>query len=1037
MLHPLQVKKLIPKQAWQQGEALFDAGLVFEHTAGMESAVYRVGHEQREVAFHAGGDMLVNRVPLGELTQEADYAALAAALLFAVEKGAMKKLLVTRGVLAARQVLQNLSRGEEAKEPVALHCTVTRADGFWLSLRIGQEKMYAVQDIGYLLHCVFDGESHIYGKEFTYNPAGMRFSKADFALLVLLRTLFEAVPPQEKKRRLRVSPITLRAVLDVLQATPFTLVLDGEERLLAGVQKGELPVVYEVAGTEDALRLTAHIQDEMTPLHPELPYVVKGDTLVQLGKQAFQMLGAIQSVRENDRAQLHFVGEDARRAFLALLPRLAKNNAVLYDLSFQKRLIAHPLEARVYLNKRGRGLKANVVFAYGEHEISPFGEEEGLPVLLMRDFDVENKVVKHLYAMGFHAFGGELILGREEDVFAFLEQGLQKTQQLCKVFLGQELQKMQIRRPQLSGRLTQAGGALSLQMYDDGAALDDLLPLFKALAQARSYYRLPDGTFLDLRGQEKWQELAKAYQEARAQSPEREDLGAFRAAYLEALIAQHQVPVAVETPWQQALKAPIGEPAVDGLYPYQKRGFAWVVSLTRLRMGGILADEMGLGKTVQMLAAMDYLRRDAAGQMHLVVAPTSLVFNWMKEIERFVPHLRAVALTGLKKQRDKVFRALDQGSKPDIMVTSYPILRQEIARLKAHAFDMMVLDEAQYIKNPFSMAAKAAKRIKAQARFCLSGTPMENHVGDLWSLFDFALPGYFPPHPQFLERFDKMGDVEDLRRRIRPFLMRRLKEEVMEELPPKTEKTLYADMEEEQRRVYQAAWLRRSNEVRELFALSDAGKRRGEVLAAMTELRQVCCHPRLVLPKYTGSSAKLDLLCEILPPILQNGHRVLVFSQFTKMLHIIEERLQVMGVSRLYLDGETPLQDRLQLVERFNRGEADVFLISLKAGGTGLNLTGADTVVQFDPWWNPQAEDQAVDRAHRVGQEKHVQVFRLVTSRSIEEQVVKMGQGKRRLFDALITPGEQMPDTLRQEDILALFDDQEQERDEGAEETSN
>ena len=333
-----------------------------------------------------------------------------------------------------------------------------------------------------------------------------------------------------------------------------------------------------------------------------------------------------------------------------------------------------------------------------------------------------------------------------------------------------------------------------------------------------------------------------------------------------------------------------------------------------------------------------------------------------------------------------------------------------------------VLDEAQQIKNVQSVGAHAVKQLTAQTRIALTGTPMENHAGELWSLFDFVLPGYLPRYTDFLRRWGEGQNAEDLRRRIRPFLMRRLKGDVLGELPEKLESVLMAELPPEQRRVYDAALLQKRERVDEILRSKGLNRGRAEVLSAITELRQICCHPALCLPDYQGLSGKLELLMDVLPPALAAGRRALIFSQFTSMLHLIEKRLTAEGVSYLYLDGETPASQRVSLTQRFNDGEANVFLISLKAGGTGLNLTGADLVIHYDPWWNPTAEEQATGRAHRIGQTKKVEVLRLVVHNSIEEQVLRMSDRKRRLFDKLITPGEEMPTKLSEQDILALFD---------------
>ncbi len=434
---------------------------------------------------------------------------------------------------------------------------------------------------------------------------------------------------------------------------------------------------------------------------------------------------------------------------------------------------------------------------------------------------------------------------------------------------------------------------------------------------------------------------------------------------------------------------------------------------------------MGLGKTAQMIAAILHFKQaDPHRLPSLIVTPTTLMHNWISEIRRFAPELTAQVLSGGKAVREKQLKALVTGEAeaPDVLITSYPLLRQDIAAIAKMRFRFAVLDEAQHIKNMASLAARAAKRINAATRMALTGTPMENNVSELWSLFDFCLPGYLPPLRPFLQRYDEGRSAEDLRMRIRPFLMRRLKKDVMAELPDKLETTLYAQMYPDQRRVYDAALMKSRARVHELLRVKGLPSSRIEVLAAITLLRQICCHPKLALAEYRGDSAKVDLLMDLLPEALANGHRMLIFSQFTSLLKLIRPRLHRAGIPSLYLDGDTPAAERLKLAEQFNEGASPVFLVSLKAGGTGLNLTGADMVIHLDPWWNPTAEEQANDRAHRLGQDKDVQILHLITPDSIEEAVVAMGVRKRRLFDRLITPGESMPQRLSQEEILQLFE---------------
>ncbi|MBQ8082319.1 MAG: SNF2 helicase associated domain-containing protein, partial [Clostridia bacterium] len=582
----------------------------------------------------------------------------------------------------------------------------------------------------------------------------------------------------------------------------------------------------------------------------------------------------------------------------------------------------------------------------------------------------------------------------------------------------------------LSARMAYHGGGIVLTVEDEYGEIDELMPLLRALREKRRYFRFRSGAFLDLSGAEEWQRIAEAAMEAeadaaaRAASPDLRPLPSYRAMYLRALMEQAGLPLKMDERSDEttAMRYTAPEPRVQGLRGYQRRGYEWLMTLDALHMGGILADDMGLGKTVQMIAAIDGSRQAASEWLpSLIVAPTSLLYNWLNEFRLFAPWLTVTLLQGSQAQRGALIEDL-RNERPDVVITSYPLLRRDIEALKEISFHFAVLDEAQQIKNAASVSAQAVKALNARTRVCLTGTPMENHVGELWSLMDFCLPGYLPGYARFLRRYADGEDVDGLRQRIRPFLMRRLKTDVLSELPPKLEKTLYAGMTEEQSRVYQAVLYQSRERVRGILENRGLAKGRTEVLAAITQLRQVCCHPSLCMDGYLGTSGKEELLMDILPGALRAGSRALLFSQFTTMLRLLEKRLREAGIHTLYLDGETPVKTRQELTEAFNGGEGQVFLISLKAGGTGLNLTGADTVIHYDPWWNPAAQDQATSRAYRIGQDKPVTVMSLVTHGTIEEQVLKLGERKRKLFDRLITAGEDLPTRLTEQEILSLFE---------------
>jgi len=509
---------------------------------------------------------------------------------------------------------------------------------------------------------------------------------------------------------------------------------------------------------------------------------------------------------------------------------------------------------------------------------------------------------------------------------------------------------------------------------------------------------------------------------------------AYRTCYMESLLHGLNIPVEVDDSVHDTVRAltqPTDEKIVlpDGLTlrPYQQRGVQWMHTLDRLHLGGVLADDMGLGKTVQVIAlllsARDPERKVGAIQPSIVVAPTTLTYNWLSELERFAPDLSVMVMAGTAAQRASQIRHVKEVGDVDVLITSYPLIRQDIQLLSDIDFRFAILDEAQHIKNAGSKGAIAVRQLKAQTRFALTGTPLENGVGELWSIFNFVLPGYLLSYSAFMRRYQDGSESDDLRSRISPFLMRRLKKDVLTELPDKIETVMTAQMSPEQSKVYQATMLHLRDRVDAIVKEKGFDRGRTEVLAAITQLREICCHPALVLDDYTGASGKLDMLLEILPEAIAKGRRVLLFSAFTSMLKILRRELENSGYGCMYLDGDTPAPRRVEMCEQFNGGGegAQIFLISLKAGGTGLNLTGADMVIHYDPWWNPAAEEQATDRAYRIGQTRKVEVIRLVTHGSIEEQVVALGQRKKALFDQLIKPGESQVAGLSPQEIMSLF----------------
>ncbi|WP_319239883.1 DEAD/DEAH box helicase [uncultured Propionivibrio sp.] len=458
---------------------------------------------------------------------------------------------------------------------------------------------------------------------------------------------------------------------------------------------------------------------------------------------------------------------------------------------------------------------------------------------------------------------------------------------------------------------------------------------------------------------------------------------------------------------------------------YQREGVAWLQFLREHDLSGILADDMGLGKTAQALAHL--LIEKEAGRLDrpaLVVLPTSLIFNWRNEAARFAPGLSILSLHGAERKA-----RFDEIPNHDVVLTTYPLLWRDAADLKRHSYHLLILDEAQTVKNARSQGADVVRKIDARHRLCLTGTPLENHLGELWSQFDFLLPGFLGTNANFMRYWrvpiEKQGDHERrslLARRVRPFVLRRRKEEVARELPEKTVIVRKVELSGGQRDLYEAVRVAMDAMVREEVVSKGFGRSQIVILDALLKLRQVCCDPRLVrtpLAQRVKERAKLDLLMTMLPEQVEEGRRILLFSQFARMLALIEGELKRVGLDYVMLTGDTV--DRETPVQRFQAGEVPIFLISLKAGGVGLNLTAADTVIHFDPWWNPAVENQATDRAHRIGQDKPVFVYKLIVAGSIEERILTLQERKAELADGILSDDRGVELKFGEEDIAALF----------------
>lgn len=660
-----------------------------------------------------------------------------------------------------------------------------------------------------------------------------------------------------------------------------------------------------------------------------------------------------------------------------------------------------------------------------------------------RDINAERNALAHLQRAGFTGphDDGALQLAGQNSVLNFFARDYSKLEREWKVILEERLEKStakNIERIEPAFEVTGSGEQwfdLDVAYKGSSGQRFSAAEIQRLIRSGQSHSRLPNGKFavIDTGAVEELQEVLLDCAPQQHEGGYR--IGNQQAGFLSAALKEHS-DWQVKAPQQWREKAlqhsgearfqapPLGK-LDEVLRPYQKHGVAWLEFLRKNRFGGILADEMGLGKTLQTLAFLKtVVERRSEGVPSLIVCPTSLVFNWVAEAEKFTPELKVMALQGARRQ--ELFEKIPEA---DLVVTSYALIRRDLEQYRGIEFDTIVLDEAQHIKNRQTQNAQAVKAIRSRNRFVLTGTPIENSVLDLWSIFDFLMPGYLGSATDFKERYEvpiaRENDANAkarLARRIRPFLLRRLKTEVAKDLPEKLEQVSFCELTAEQQEVYQQLLESSRNEISKAVGEQGLQKSRMVILTALLRLRQVCCDLRLLKLENAGetNSGKVELFGELLQEVIDGGHRVLVFSQFTEMLALLKEHLAGQDVKYSYLDGSTT--DRAKVVQEFQGNEnIPVFLISLKAGGVGLNLTAADTVIHFDPWWNPAVEAQATDRAHRIGQTRVVTSYKLITRGTVEEKILNLQNKKRELIQSTLAGEEQLANGLTWEELQGLF----------------
>ena len=752
----------------------------------------------------------------------------------------------------------------------------------------------------------------------------------------------------------------------------------------------------------------------------------------------------LQAFLSNYTNSMHIYKKNLTNFFSLIYPNIKEDIKIDKNIFGNlKKYIPQTLTPKLYLDFDNRNyLIADLKFSYENIEFNPIEDKD---VAANRNLLEEAIYLNKLIKSGFllDEKNKRFIINLDDTIYNFIEDDLEEYIKISEVYTTENFNKKNIKKTdKTSVGVKVNNNLLELDFTSfpiDKKEIKDVLQKYKI---NKKYHRLKDGSFINLENNKDIEFLSTLVEGLDISYKSIEDkleLPVNRALYLDKLLKQNsQIDVQSNEKFNELIEDTRIETQLESLpteleevlRDYQKVGYKWLTTLDKYEFGGILADDMGLGKTIQILSVLIASNKNKKQKRaSLVISPSSLTLNWKSEAEKFAKDLSILIINGTAEERKKKIKQI---YKYDLIITSYDLLKRDIEEYEAldYTFRYIIADEAQYIKNNNTQNSKAIKKVKAKTRFALTGTPIENSLSELWSIFDFIMPGYLFTYKKFKSNYEipitRDQDEEILNKLkmiIEPFVLRRTKKEVLKELPDKTTIVLNNEMQEEQEKIYLSYLAEARDELREEIEDKGFEQSRIKILALLTRLRQICCHPSLFISNYKEGSGKLNQCMELVKESLQSGHKVLLFSGYTSMFEIIEYALKKEGINYLKLTGKTSVKDRFDLIEKFNSDEnVKLFLISLKAGGTGINLTSADMVIHYDPWWNLSVENQATDRTHRIGQTKKVQVYKLITKNSIEEKIYDLQQRKKELIDNMLSTDTKFINKLSKEDIMGLFE---------------
>ncbi len=874
---------------------------------------------------------------------------------------------------------------------------------FNIKIMIGEDKLYTLGNHATAFKVAYENqEGEVYfGKNFTYIPEKYYLSNNS-------KTIIESyLDVCEGSYNRNIFAKDFKTFLNKIKNTNFII----NNYKIDGIKEG-FPISSNLIKNNESYELDFDLENIEVLIKNDYEYILYKGNLYHLRKLEQEL---IDDLMENKLDKL-IISKEKVDAFTKGLLKIVRKNLKI-DASVTDITLPKEISTKLYFDLRSSYILVDALFKYDEKEVNYFDKSN----TILRDIDYETKVINDILKYGFEIDNNKIILKDIEKEVEFLENGLENLATKYEIFTTEKFKGINIKKKTSVTSMFGIGqdNILSYTFSLGDINSNELVNIFEEIKNKKKYYRLKNGDILNLED-ESLKELSDLKDDLELSDAEiiagHGAILKYRAIYLDSLKNTKYNIIKTDNLFDnfidkfykfKDINLTLPKDELKILRDYQVTGVKWLYTLAKTGFGGILADEMGLGKTIQVIYYIKQMLKDNENNKFLIVVPTSLAYNWDHEFDSFGSNIKRKICVGNKDKRTKILRNLND---TNVIITTYGLLREDEELYNNLNFNTMVIDEAQNIKNNMAGITKVVKKVNAETKFALTGTPLENSILELWSIFDFIMPGYLASLTKFqskykIKDFDEDSEIliKGLSKQINPFILRRKKQDVVKELPDKLINDIYIELKDEQKKLYVAELERVKEEMEKIIETEGMNKARFLILQLLTKLRQICIDPSIVYDNYKDGSNKLEQLESIVNEYIKNNHKILIFSSFKTALNIVKEKLNKAKIKTYMIDGSVPAKDRIEMVDNFNNNDdVKVFLIMLKSGGTGLNLATADVVIHLDLWWNPQAENQATDRAHRIGQKNTVEVIHLITKGTIEEKILELQNKKRILSDKLI-----------------------------------